>query len=219
MKFCAAALLLVPSDAFLAPFTTPKQSTIARKGYLDDLSQYIAKEEREEDDSDHSVFKATDAEKDRFGVGDWSKFVDFDEFDGGDGQMGVAGDGQKGLEKEWEGAAQMAKSRTMSAKNAWGKSTGYAEQLRAQGMDTARAQQLENWQNQQEVLRERKQARWMTEEFDKVTSDEDWRSLAKFGVERNQVRGVCIVSTPDNLVFRGIRSMRMLSDLSPSPGL
>lgn len=26
-------------------------------------------------------------------------WIDFNEFDGGDGQMGVAGDGQKGLEK------------------------------------------------------------------------------------------------------------------------
>ena len=67
--------------------------------------------------------------------------------------MGVAGDGNKGLEKEWAGAAEMAKSKTMSAKNAWGKSTGYAETLIDQGMEATRAQQLENWQNQQEVLR------------------------------------------------------------------
>jgi hypothetical protein len=107
--------------------------------------------------------------------------------------MGVAGDGKKGLEKEWTGATQMAKSKTMSAKNAWGKSTGYAEKLiDEKGMDTSRAQQLENWMNQQEVLAERKQHRFMTEDYDKVETDEDWRNLSKFGVERNQVRcGEC----------------------------
>lgn len=39
-------------------------------------------------------------------------------------QMGVAGDGNKGLDKF--DMTQMAKSKTMSAKNAWGTSTGYA---------------------------------------------------------------------------------------------
>jgi hypothetical protein len=108
------------------------------------------------------------------------------QFDGGDGQMGVAGDGNKKLEKF--DMSEMAKSKTMSAKNAWGKSTGYAESLVEQGVDTARAQQLENWHNQQELLQQRKAQRWMTDEFDKVTSeDENWRNLKAFGVERNQV--------------------------------
>ena len=62
--------------------------------------------------------------------------------------MGVAGDGNKKLENFDMSA--MAKSKTMSAKNAWGKTTGYAEQLIAQGMEAQRAQQLENWKNQQE---------------------------------------------------------------------
>ena len=35
-----------------------------------------------------------------FGPGSFADYVDFkDEFDGGDGQMGVAGDGNKQLEK------------------------------------------------------------------------------------------------------------------------
>ena len=64
-------------------------------------------------------------------------------------------------------------------------------------METSRAQQLENWMNQQEVLKERQAHRFMTEEFDRVqeNADEDWRKLAKFGVERNQVglaEGGCI---------------------------
>jgi hypothetical protein len=57
--------------------------------------------------------------------------------------MGVAGDGKQGLNKEWEGEAQMATSKAMSAKNAWGKSTGYAEKLIEEGMEGQRAQQLE----------------------------------------------------------------------------
>ena len=101
-------------------------------------------------------------------------------------QMGVAGDGSKGLDKEWEGAAQMAKSKTMSAKNAWGHSTGYADELIDKGMEAQRAQQLENWKNQQEVLAARNQHRFMTEQFDQVSQDENWRDLSKFGVERNQ---------------------------------
>ena len=92
--------------------------------------------------------------------------------------------GNKGLEKEWVGAAEMAKSKTMSAKNAWGKSTGYAEELINQGMEATRAQQMENWKNQQEVLHARQQQRYMTEEFDKVGGDEDWRSLSNYAGER-----------------------------------
>jgi hypothetical protein len=86
---------------------------------------------------------------------------------------------------------QFAKSKTMSAKNAWGKSTGYAEKLIDQGMEKSRAQQLENWMNQQEILKQKNAHRSLTESFDKVESagEADWRTLAKFGVERNQVRG------------------------------
>jgi hypothetical protein len=43
--------------------------------------------------------------------------------------------------------------------------------------------------NQQEVLQKRKAQRSLTEDFDSVESseDENWRNLASFGVERNQV--------------------------------
>ena len=47
--------------------------------------------------------------------------------------------------------SSMAKSKMMSAKNAWGTSTGYADELVAKGMEQQKAQQLENWKNQQEV--------------------------------------------------------------------
>jgi len=62
--------------------------------------------------------------------------------------MGVAGDGNSKLENF--DMSSMAKSKTMSAKNAWGKSTGYADDLIEKGVDNQRAQQLENWMNQQE---------------------------------------------------------------------
>lgn len=80
----------------------------------------------------------------------------------------------------------MAKSKFRSAKNAWGRSTGYAETLAQQGVEQSRAQQLENWHNQQDVISARKQQRWMTEEFDQVDNDDNWRKLGTFGSERNQ---------------------------------
>lgn len=85
----------------------------------------------------------------------------------------------------------MQKSKARSAKVAWGTNTGYADQLRSQGVETSRAQQLENWANQQEVLKKRQAQRALTDQFDEVNHDEDWRTLAKFGVERNQVRYPC----------------------------
>jgi hypothetical protein len=100
--------------------------------------------------------------------------------------MGVAGDGNKGLEKEWVGSAEMAKSKSMSAKNAWGKSTGYADQLVEQGVDQSKAQQLENWKNQREVQEQRNYQKYMTEEFDNTKEDENWRMLSKFGGEQVQ---------------------------------
>jgi hypothetical protein len=102
--------------------------------------------------------------------------------------MGVAGDGKAELEKF--DMTAMASSKSMSAKNAWGKNTGYADKLISEGVDTQRAQQLENWNNQQEVLNNRKEQQRRSEQFDAVasTGEEDWRKLASFGVERNQVR-------------------------------
>jgi hypothetical protein len=103
--------------------------------------------------------------------------------------MGVAGDGNKGLEKDWKGQAAMGKSKMMSAKNAWGSSSGYAAKLIDEGMEATRAQQFENWGNQREVNAARQAHRHTTDDFDNVAStvDEDWRKLSKFGVERNEV--------------------------------
>jgi len=163
-------------------------------GYLDDLNQYLKEPEPEvnpEEESREATQMAAD-QIDRFGPGNLADFVDFDEFDGGDGQQGCVGDGNNALEKIGEdyqatiikptSAQVRTTSRERSAKNAWGTSTGYAEQLRSQGVDTARAQQIENWQNQQELTRARRQNQYMTEQMDKVSDhDEDWRTLVKFG--------------------------------------
>jgi len=157
-------------------------------GYLDDLTSEL----HAEDDSPDVEAQSREANKmdksliDRAGPGSFKDFVDFNEFDGGDGQMGVAGDGNAGLEK-MDNVPQIA-SRQMSAKNAWGTSTGYADELRETGLDTARAQQLENWANQQEVRAKNQQLKQMAESFDNDESrdEENWRQLANFGVERTQ---------------------------------
>jgi len=132
----------------------------------------------------------------------------FVEFDGGDGQMDVAGDGDSGkledigdgsqatvVEKTIQNIAgyKPTKSRERSANVALGTSTGYADKLRESGkFDTARAQQLENWQNQNELNRKRKDSRDESGEFGggdtpgEGNTDEDWRKLSSFGVERKQ---------------------------------
>ena len=189
MKFSSIACLLVlnTTAAFLPLAERVRSPTSPLRGYLDDLSKDLNAPDNNPNPEEESreATKLAQELVDRAGPGSWETFVDFDEFDGGDGQMGVAGDGNKKLEKF--DMSQLAKSKTMSAKNAWGRSTGYAQELISRGMETQRAQQLENWMNQQEILQQRKQQRFMTDDFDKVTQDEDWRSLASFGVERNQV--------------------------------
>lgn len=162
-------------------------SKVVTFGYLDDLTADLYAEE-DTPDVEGTTHEATDLaedKKDRYSVGDWSSYVEFDEFDGGDGQMGVAGDGNKKLEGFDQ--TQLVKSKQMSAKNAWGTSTGYREKLISEGMEETRAQQMENWNNQREVQAQRDQQKYLTNDFDTPKSDEDdqW-SLGKFGVERNQ---------------------------------
>uniref|UniRef100_A0A7S2MQK8 Uncharacterized protein n=1 Tax=Helicotheca tamesis TaxID=374047 RepID=A0A7S2MQK8_9STRA len=195
MKLSIALLLsaITAEAAFIPSITRHARTSIITKGYLDDLNaQMGAPPEDPEADIDDS-YEATKMAKDqidRYGPGNLQDFVDFEEFDGGDGQMGVAGDGEKGLEKFGNDVQpQLAKSKAMSAKNAWGSSTGYSEELLKKNpkMDVARAQQLENWMNQQEILNAAKDAKYMMDEYDsnKETAEMDWRELAKFGAERN----------------------------------
>lgn len=86
-----------------APPTTPFPSARTRRcntlivvqGYLDDLSAELNAPDSSStrEDVDTQSMNLDKESVDRYGVGSWEGFVDFDEFDGGDGQMGVAGDG------------------------------------------------------------------------------------------------------------------------------
>jgi hypothetical protein len=120
-----------------------------------------------------------------FGPTSYEGFVDSEGFDGGDGQVGVVGDGDNQMEK-FDTASVVkrelsnnaiggADSKSAKTKVAFGKTTGYAESLAARGMTDvdkygedklmARRQQLENWRNQQGVKEERDQvARYQTEQ-------------------------------------------------------
>ncbi len=190
---CALGSAPANIDAF-APCVSSfnaRQSPFVLMGYLDDLSKDLYAPD-DNPDIEATSREATKMAKDQvksYGPGSFQDFVDFNEFDGGDGQMGVAGDGNTKLEK-LDAGPQFAKSKAMSAKNAWGTSTGYAEELLKSNpkIDTARAQQLENWANQQEVRAKNQQLKEMTEILDRqqASAEEDWRQLAKFGVERVQ---------------------------------
>jgi len=185
------------TDAAFAPFgsTTRARPSVVVKGYLDDLTTelYAPNANPDVQDETHTATDMTTEEISQFGPGNFDDYVEFNEFDGGDGQMGVAGDGNKNLEKFDERV--LFKSRSMSAKNAWGTSTGYADTLIDEGVDNQRAQQLENWRNQRELKQRSRQQREFVEQFDQVSSaDEDWRALAKFGVERNEVSNTFLVS-------------------------
>lgn len=197
----AIALLPITATAF-APNPALRSRSLAVQGYLDDLSSELY-EEVPEVIPELETREATQLDKDkvdRGGVGDWSSYVEFDEFDGGDGQVGCVGDGNKGLEKfgddvqativqrnEVQNALDTSranKSKSRSAKVAWGTNTGYADTLRSKGVETSRAQQLENWANQRELHYKTKETERMAA-LDEVSShEEDWRMLSKFGAER-----------------------------------
>lgn len=180
------------ATAFVPCLSNTCATTTSLNGYLDNLSRelYAPDSNPNPEEESREATKMDKSQVERYGPGSLADYVDFgDEFDGGDGQMGVAGDGNKGLEK-MDAVPQLAKSKMMSAKNAWGTSTGYADELLKQkpGMDTARAQQLENWANQQEVRAKNQQLKAMADTFDQqqTSAEENWRTLAKFGVERNE---------------------------------
>lgn len=203
MKLSLSAIAILSSTTNVAAFAAFAPSTsftksiksIALKGYLDNLSSDLYAEDATPDvEKDLRENNAMSKDQlDQYGPGNLNDYVDFEEFDGGDGQMGVAGDGQKGLDKSEFSVQEigakidrkMGKSQMRSARNAWGSSTGYADKLIAEkGMDTARAQQLENWANQQEIQTKKRQQQAIAESYETERPEEDWRSLAKFGVER-----------------------------------
>ena len=109
-----------------------------------------------------------------YGPTNYEGFIDADGFDGGDGQVGVVGDGKNHME-EFDMSAEDSRGlkggrklnqmggreSKLNAKNAWGTTTGYAEELAKRGMVeideygedklARRRQQLENWRNQEEL--------------------------------------------------------------------
>jgi len=101
---------------------------------------------------------------DRYGPKDLSQFGDFpsDQFDGGDSEMGLAGDGVNGLRKLGRDVSPHL-ARTLGAKivtdddgGVYGSSsyaTSYADELMEMNpdMDAVRAQQYENWATQNEI--------------------------------------------------------------------
>ncbi|CAM9497158.1 unnamed protein product [Discosporangium mesarthrocarpum] len=111
-----------------------------------------------------------ETERDRYGPVKYNRLIDGDTFDGGDGQVGVVGDGTNNMEKfdasEVVGPVKVKESLVKESKSrqrvAWGSgAAGYADELKKKGMSkvdkygddrlSARRQQLENWRNQQEV--------------------------------------------------------------------
>ena len=85
------AAAFVPSSSTTT--TTSRSSQIIVKGYLDDLNNALYKEDDTPDEyaDSREANQMSKDQIDRYGPGSMNEFVDFEEFDGGDGQMGVAG--------------------------------------------------------------------------------------------------------------------------------
>jgi hypothetical protein len=85
----SSLLLLVAGNSFSEAFVPVSSkafvSSTALNGYLDDLSKELyapdATPDIEGDKRENN--KMNEADKDRYGPGNWKDFVDFDEFDGG----------------------------------------------------------------------------------------------------------------------------------------
>lgn len=97
MKLSTTIIALATASTSNAAFVPQQQrfspSKVIMKGYLDDLSSELYKKDEvadEKADSREENQMAKD-QLDRFGPGNLNDFVEFQEFDGGDGQMGVAG--------------------------------------------------------------------------------------------------------------------------------
>jgi len=178
------ALLLASRAAALVPslrsaaVATPK--TVTQVSYLSEVEDADKKKKwwdqdqdgREESNPrDHTGVGEADS---NYGPTNYEGFIDADGFDGGDGQVGVVGDGKNHME-EFDMSAEDSKGlkggrklnqmggreSKLNAKNAWGTTTGYADELAKRGMVeideygedklARRRQQLENWRNQEEL--------------------------------------------------------------------
>lgn len=95
----AMTALLTTTTAFspqLSSSSSTRRSNSRLSGYLDDLSKELNAPDGSSsmEDIDTDKMKMDKNQIDRYGVGSWDDYVEFEEFDGGDGQMGVAGDGE-----------------------------------------------------------------------------------------------------------------------------
>jgi len=104
---------------------------------------------------------STKMDKDKihqYGPGDFAQYVDphpSDYFDGGDSEMGLSGDGNIGLRKIGRDVSpHMARTLTAKIDQAAVAGMSYTDELLQEnpGMDVVRAQQLENWATQQEIV-------------------------------------------------------------------
>jgi hypothetical protein len=97
MNSISAFVMIPQTTTLVRSRTTTSSPTTVLFGYLDDLSKDLYSI-ADNPDIENSTKEATDMKQefvDRMGPGDWSTYVEFNEFDGGDGQMGVAGDGKE----------------------------------------------------------------------------------------------------------------------------
>jgi len=175
-RVVACAALLAGTGALVpAPVRTQQRSLERRVSYLSEVEE-AGKEKHKEgvelptNPRDHALVTESVNE----GPANYDGFIDAaDGFDGGDGQVGVVGDGTNAMETfdKSQAVEQQGRLRVNNAiggteskktqKNVWGYSTGYAEELKARGMVDidefgedrlkARRQQLENFRNQAEV--------------------------------------------------------------------
>lgn len=155
------AFMILPSQ-FAGAFYGA--STTLNSGHISSTKLYYRALHHGPDVPDHSSNierESTKMDKDKishYGPGDFAQYVDHDSsdlFDGGDSEMGLAGDGNLGLRRIGRDVSPHM-TRTLIAKVdsvvATVHSTSYADELLSdQRMDVARAQQLENWATQNEI--------------------------------------------------------------------
>jgi len=92
----------------------------------------------------------------QYGPGDFTQYIDphSSDFDGGDSEMGLFGDGSVGLQKIGRDVSpHIARTLTAKMSEQAATATSYADELLQSNpsMDVVRAQQLENWATQQEI--------------------------------------------------------------------
>jgi hypothetical protein len=158
----ASAISTAPfASAFTHAFTKPKNllNHQISSTQLQYRSLYHGPDVEPPSDAERSPdFTKMDKDKiHRYGPGDFTQYVDHhssDLFDGGDSEMGLSGDGSVGLQKIGRDVSpHMARTLAAKTDQAAVASWTYTDELTYNnpGMDSVRAQQLENWATQQEI--------------------------------------------------------------------